>query len=140
MNNLKTYEEYLNEGRIKSWFKGKHDEIGKKIYLYVRDNDYLKFYHKPDIEYCEFNLSPKTVQNLEIDPLCEDDWSNNNETPMIVTVRASIYSNYLKLDYEELDVSSSIIRKIYKAVTNREKRIINKRKQDRVDKAKRLLG
>jgi hypothetical protein len=133
MKNLITYKQYLNEG----WFSGKHDGIGRKIYQYVFDRDDIEYVYSGGGDYYTFYLKPTAIQNPEADPLGEDDWNENIDNHPIRIYVSGEYK--LRLDGENIDVSSGIVKKIYKELKNKAKKIADKKLQDKIDRAEKLL-
>jgi hypothetical protein len=96
MNNLKTYNSYLNEGRLMA--QKEYDEVLIKIM-----NNMKKFVNVAKIEvtktstarydkinyYYEYNKSDyKERAHMDVDPLGEDDWDDDNVKNRTLNLRA----------------------------------------------------
>lgn len=115
MNNIQTYEQFLNEG----WFTLHEDddivdEMIKKLDG-VADRKYYEFDYKKAEHKYEYIQKVKT----EIDPYGEEDWDDKKDKSFLIRIINQGNRDYtlelkpkFKLEYLKLDVSQKKIKKL----------------------------
>lgn len=120
MNNLKSYNDFLNEGVFGKIFGSKYNDIYKKLYNYILNVNINNVTFQPDSFTDTYTIIYKSGEKRDEDPYGEEIWEDDVEIKLKSIFNFEMGNDYyLYINDEFIPVRDWEARKLYKTVNKR---------------------